>query len=118
MAQTKRKRQTKHRGNAAGVVEARGRTGRKPTSAERKSAPGTKPPRPNRFDHPPTWIGAAKRAGIATMIFVVSASPGRGVWPREGEGPVPANLKRWERLARDIALHFEPWSALRVPTQS
>ncbi len=39
----------------------------------------------------------------ATMIFVVSASPGRGVWPREGEGPVPANLKRWERLARDIA---------------
>ena len=39
----------------------------------------------------------------ATIIFVVSASPGRGVWPREGEGPVPANLKRWERLARDIA---------------
>jgi NAD+ synthase (glutamine-hydrolysing) len=39
----------------------------------------------------------------ATMIFVVSASPGRGVWPREAEGPVPANLKRWERLARDIA---------------
>jgi NAD+ synthetase len=39
----------------------------------------------------------------ATMIFVVSASPGRGVWPREDEGPVPANLKRWERLARDIA---------------
>jgi len=39
----------------------------------------------------------------ATMIFVVSASPGRGVWPREGEGPVPANLKLWERLARDIA---------------
>ncbi|HXL87123.1 MAG TPA: nitrilase-related carbon-nitrogen hydrolase, partial [Gemmatimonadaceae bacterium] len=39
----------------------------------------------------------------ATMIFVLSASPARGVWPREGEGPVPANLKRWERLARDIA---------------
>jgi NAD+ synthase (glutamine-hydrolysing) len=39
----------------------------------------------------------------ATMIFIVSASPGRGVWPREDEGPVPANLKRWERLARDIA---------------
>ena len=39
----------------------------------------------------------------ATMIFVVSASPGRGVWPRQDEGPVPANLKRWERLARDIA---------------
>src|SRR5256886_1206724 len=39
----------------------------------------------------------------ATMVFIVSASPARGVWPREGEGPVPANLKRWERLARDIA---------------
>jgi NAD+ synthase (glutamine-hydrolysing) len=39
----------------------------------------------------------------ATIIFVVSASPARGVWLREGEGPVPANLKRWERLARDIA---------------
>ncbi len=39
----------------------------------------------------------------ATMLFVVSASPARGVWPREDEGPIPANLKRWERLARDIA---------------
>ena len=39
----------------------------------------------------------------ASAIFVVSASPARGVWPREDEGPVPANLKRWERLARDIA---------------
>ncbi len=39
----------------------------------------------------------------ATMVFVVSASPARGVWPREDEGPVPANLKRWERLARDMA---------------
>ena len=29
MAQTKRKRRTKHRGNAAGVVEARGRTSRR-----------------------------------------------------------------------------------------
>ena len=36
MAQTKRKRQTKHRGNAAGMIEARGRTGRKPTPEERK----------------------------------------------------------------------------------
>ena len=28
MAQTKRKRKSKHRGNAAGVVEARGNTGK------------------------------------------------------------------------------------------
>ena len=40
MAQTKRKRQTKHRGNAAGVVESRGRTGRKPTAAEKSGEPG------------------------------------------------------------------------------
>jgi NAD+ synthetase len=39
----------------------------------------------------------------ATTIFILSASPARGVWPRDDEGPVPANLKRWERLARDIA---------------
>ncbi|HEX2692976.1 MAG TPA: NAD+ synthase [Gemmatimonadaceae bacterium] len=39
----------------------------------------------------------------ATIIFVCSASPARGVWAREDEGPIPANLKRWERLARDIA---------------
>jgi len=39
----------------------------------------------------------------ADLIFVLSASPARGIWPREDEGPVPANLKRWERLARDIA---------------
>ncbi len=39
----------------------------------------------------------------ADLIFVLSASPARGIWPREDEGSVPANLKRWERLARDIA---------------
>ncbi|MFL5465107.1 MAG: NAD+ synthase [Gemmatimonadaceae bacterium] len=39
----------------------------------------------------------------ASVVFVVSASPARGVWPRADEGAVPANLKRWERLARDIA---------------
>ena len=38
MAQTRRRRRTKHRGNAAGVVEARGRTGRKPTAAEKGGA--------------------------------------------------------------------------------
>ena len=35
MAQTKKKRSTKHRGNAAGGVESRGRTGRKLTAEER-----------------------------------------------------------------------------------
>jgi hypothetical protein len=40
MAQTRRKRQTKHRGNAAGVVESRGRTGRKPTPGEKSGDAG------------------------------------------------------------------------------
>ena len=73
MAQTKRKRSTKHRGNAAGVVEARGRTGRKLTDEERKQgAQGGQrgPIRTDRFDRPPTWKGAAQRSLIAVMIFV------------------------------------------------
>ena len=38
MAQTKRKRKTKHRGNAAGVVEAHGNTGK---GSRSKAAPQT-----------------------------------------------------------------------------
>src|SRR5206468_12489117 len=67
MSQTKRRRRTKHRGNAAGVVEARGRTGRKPTAGERKPASGAK--RPHRLDKPPTWRGAFNRAILAVLIF-------------------------------------------------
>ena len=48
----------------------------------------------------------------ATTVFVLSASPARGVWRREDEGPVPANLKRWERLARDIAEEHGVYVAL------
>ena len=62
MAQTKRKRQTKHRGNAAGVVESRGRTGRKPTAAEKSGKAGeaarAKEKRVDQRDRPPTWRGA------------------------------------------------------------
>lgn len=73
MAQTKRKRRsTKHRGNAAGKIEVRGRTGRKPTESERKTTattgPGGKPRRANRFDSPPTWRGAFNRAAVASVI--------------------------------------------------
>jgi Flp pilus assembly protein TadB len=72
MAQTKRKRQTKHRGNAAGKVEARGRTGRKPTGAERKgtSKDDARARRLARLDQPPTWRGAMNRALIATGLFL------------------------------------------------
>src|SRR6266576_4320595 len=70
MAQTKRRRRrTKHRGNAAGVVETRGRTGRRPTDAERKSS--TKAGRPNRYDNPPTWRGAINRSLIIIVPFAL-----------------------------------------------
>jgi hypothetical protein len=67
MAQTKRKRRTKHRGNAAGVVESRGRTGRAPEPAKGRGRGG----RMDRFSRPPTWRGAFNRALIAVVIFVV-----------------------------------------------
>ena len=74
MAQTKRKRRSKHRGNAAGMIEARGRTGRKPTEGERKSQAKmtAQQRREERLSKPPTWAGAAQRALLATIIFVIA----------------------------------------------
>jgi hypothetical protein len=69
MAQTRKKRQTKHRGNAAGKVEVRGRTGRKLEPAERK-LDRRAAARRDRFSKPPTWRGAANRALFATIVFV------------------------------------------------
>jgi len=73
MAQTKKKRSTKHRGNAAGIVETRGRTGRKPTAGERKlsAKEEAKQRREERTMKPPTWRSAINRAGISTVLFVV-----------------------------------------------
>ena len=68
MAQTKRKRQTKHRGNAAGVVEARGRTGRAPSASE-KGGKGKEDKIP-RQDRVPTWRSAFTRAMIATVALL------------------------------------------------
>jgi hypothetical protein len=67
MAQTKRKRRTKHRGNAAGMIEARGRTGRRPEPEKGKKAKS----RVNKFDQPPTWQSAVNRAAIAAAFLVV-----------------------------------------------
>jgi hypothetical protein len=68
MAQTKRKRRTKHRGNAAGSIEARGRTGRKPTEQELRKA-STRDSREERRFAEPTWGGAALRAGFASIML-------------------------------------------------
>jgi len=76
MAQTKRKRRSKHRGNAAGIVEARGRTGRKPTAGENKpssKADDAKARRQERLDRPPTWRAAINRSLIAAaFMFALS----------------------------------------------
>jgi hypothetical protein len=74
MAQTRKKRRTKHRGNAAGMVEARGRTGRRPEAGERKldAKAEARRRREERLDRPPTWRGALNRAAIAAIIFVVA----------------------------------------------
>ncbi|MDQ6775162.1 MAG: hypothetical protein M3071_02840 [Actinomycetota bacterium] len=70
MAQTKRKRRTKHRGNAAGTIETRGRTGRPPTPDERKKDDRATA-RERRLYTPPTWKAAAKRAGLAAALMFV-----------------------------------------------
>jgi hypothetical protein len=70
MAQTKRKRRTKHRGNAAGVVESRGRTGRRPTEEELRKS-GRETARERRMNKPPTWNSAfLKSALMAAVLFV------------------------------------------------
>jgi hypothetical protein len=75
MATTGRKRKTKHRGNAAGVIESRGRTGRKPTKAEKSGDARTvakarqKPVDPR--DRPPTWKGALVPAMFAAAVFLL-----------------------------------------------
>jgi hypothetical protein len=71
MAQTKRKRRTKHRGNAAGAIETRGRTGRKPTADEQKKA-GRATSRDRRAK-PPSWNSAAVKAiAMAAVLFVLT----------------------------------------------
>jgi hypothetical protein len=78
MAQTKRKRRTKHRGTAAGTIEARGRTGRPPSPEERKKQQRAEA-RAKRLDRPPTWRSAVNRAGLASafmFLFLLLTSRG------------------------------------------
>ena len=73
MAQTKRKRRTKHRGNAAGIVEQRGRTSRPASPEERKKQQkqAARSARMDRYSKPPSWSSAATRALVVTALFVV-----------------------------------------------
>ena len=71
---TRSRRTSKHRGNAAGMIESRGRTGRKPTASEKRttgSRSGSGQGRRNRYEKPPTWKGAGIRAVVAAGIVYV-----------------------------------------------
>ena len=77
MDQTKRKRRSKHRGTPAGTIEARGRTGRKPTAEElRKQQKETD--RRARMMREPSWNGAAMRAAVAAVLLLVFTQLGIG----------------------------------------
>jgi Flp pilus assembly protein TadB len=75
MPPTKRKRRSKHRGTAAGTVEARGRTGRKPTQADQKKTSG-QDRRQARLDREPSWNSSALRAGFASLLLFVIMQTG------------------------------------------
>ena len=68
MAQTKRKRRTKHRGTAAGTVERRGRTSRPPSEKDRKQQTRSEA-REKRLNTPPTWKSSFTRAGLASLLL-------------------------------------------------
>lgn len=83
MAQTKRKRRTKHRGTAAGTIQTRGRTGRPPSPEDRKKQTRQEA-RERRLNTPPTWKGSATRGALAAvLLFVLFAFIGRGKNPLE-----------------------------------
>lgn len=81
MAQTRRKRRSKHRGTAAGTIEARGRTSRPPSPEERKRASRAKS-RADRLLTPPTWTSSFRRAllaaGFMFVFYLVAAHPKKG----------------------------------------
>jgi len=75
MAQTKRKRRNKHRGNAVGKVEARGRTSKPvagaPAKNGRSTGAGTTAKRRTPGLKPPTIQGAALKALFGVVILFV-----------------------------------------------
>ncbi len=88
MAQTRRKRRSKHRGTAVGNIESRGRTGRKPTSRDGKVA--ARPAgggRPQRGDRKPSWKSSYIRAFFAALFLFALTRLGLG-----GEMPIEQSI--------------------------
>ena len=104
MAQTKRKRQTKHRGNAAGGIVSRGRTGR-PLSAEEKKRTDRDTRREERLNRKPTWKSAGTRAALAgafMFVFLLFV-----LHPKHGASPVlPALLEAVVAMLLYLVLGF------------
>ena len=72
MAQTKRKRRRKHRGTQGGRIDSRPARGRARSRAEaqaRARQRGKKRSGP-RVPDPPSWGGAAKKAALASVLFI------------------------------------------------
>lgn len=83
MAQTKRKRRSKHRGTPAGTIETRGRTGRPPSAEERKKQTRADA-REKRLNTPPTWKSSVTRALIAAVLvfaFLLLTAKGKNKVP-------------------------------------
>src|SRR3954451_14092814 len=73
MAQTRKKRRSKHRGTQAGTIETPGRTGR---AVRSNRTPATKQAsarqrRETRFDKEPTWRSSLNRAAFAAVILAI-----------------------------------------------
>jgi hypothetical protein len=83
MAQTRRKRRTKHRGTPAGKIETRGRTGR-PLTPDEKKKQDRMSAREKRLNTPPTWKSAITRAllaGALVFVFLLVTAKGKDKVP-------------------------------------
>ena len=69
MAQTRRKRRSKHRGTAVGNIESRGRTGRKPADGDGKSAARPARGAAARGRGAPSWKNAYLRGFLAALFL-------------------------------------------------
>lgn len=75
MATTKRKRRSKHRGNAAGMVEVRGRTSKGSGGSTARTDPRkltAQERRLQRLETPPSWKSAFQKAALAALVFAVA----------------------------------------------